>query len=135
MLRDFNAEFGEPSDAPEVLAPRFERMMEEGNGVYLLAGVGPDGCCEVRFQHTVYSDERYAHVGELYVVPAKRGEGLGRALLEGAMEVARERGSEHIDLNTGEEDTAARGLYESMGFTNREGGPDGPVMLFYERDL
>ena len=27
------------------------------------------------------------------------------------------------------------GLYESSGFINREGGPDGPVMFFYEREL
>jgi hypothetical protein len=32
-------------------------------------------------------------------------------------------------------DTVARHLYESMGFTNKEGGPDGPAMLFYEREL
>jgi len=51
------------------------------------------------------------------------------------IELARERGSDGIDLNTGETDTAARALYESMGFTNREGGPDGPSMLFYEREI
>jgi hypothetical protein len=38
-------------------------------------------------------------------------------------------------LNTGTTDTVARALYESCGFTNREGSPDGPSMLFYERDL
>jgi hypothetical protein len=32
-------------------------------------------------------------------------------------------------------DTAARALYESAGFSNREGKPDGPVMFFYEREL
>jgi len=32
-------------------------------------------------------------------------------------------------------DTAARALYESLGFTNREGKPDGPINYFYERDL
>jgi hypothetical protein len=32
-------------------------------------------------------------------------------------------------------DTAARALYESAGFTNREGSEDGPRMLYYERDL
>jgi len=26
-------------------------------------------------------------------------------------------------------------LYESMGFTNREGSPGGPSMLFYEREI
>jgi hypothetical protein len=28
---------------------------------------------------------------------------------------------------------AARALYESAGFTNRERGPQGPRMLYYER--
>lgn len=40
-----------------------------------------------------------------------------------------------IELGTSEDDTAARVLYESAGFTNREGSPDGPVMFFYEREL
>jgi ribosomal protein S18 acetylase RimI-like enzyme len=51
------------------------------------------------------------------------------------VELARERGAAHIDLATSEDDAAARALYESAGFTNREGGPDGPRMLYYERDL
>ena len=40
-----------------------------------------------------------------------------------------------MDLNTSVDDEAARGLYESLGFTNLEGRPDGPVMYFYEREL
>ena len=40
-----------------------------------------------------------------------------------------------MELGTSEDDLAARSLYESAGFTNREGSPDGPVMLFYEREL
>jgi hypothetical protein len=40
-----------------------------------------------------------------------------------------------MELGTSEDDKAARALYESAGFTNREGNPDGPVMLFYEREL
>jgi len=40
-----------------------------------------------------------------------------------------------MDLGTSEDDVAARALYESVGFTNREGGPDGPVNYFYGRDL
>ena len=34
-----------------------------------------------------------------------------------------------------EPDAVARRLYESLGFTNRSGGPDGPLMYFYERHL
>jgi hypothetical protein len=51
------------------------------------------------------------------------------------MEVAREAGATTIELNTGESDEAARGLYEATGFTNREGNPDGPRMLYYEREI
>ena len=51
------------------------------------------------------------------------------------METAREAGATYIDLNTSEDDSAARSLYESLGFTNREGRPDGPEMLYYEREL
>ena len=50
------------------------------------------------------------------------------------MDHARERGAAHIDLGTSEDDLAARALYESAGFTNRERRPDGPRMLYYERD-
>ena len=76
-----------------------------------------------------------AYLEELYVVPARRGKGSGRALLDAAIDAAREAGAEHIDLATGETDTAARGLYESAGFSNREGSADGPSMLYYERRL
>jgi ribosomal protein S18 acetylase RimI-like enzyme len=69
------------------------------------------------------------------VVPARRGDGLGRALLEASIEHARERGAEVIDLGTSDDDHAAIGLYESFGFTDREGGPDGPRMRYYELEL
>jgi hypothetical protein len=40
-----------------------------------------------------------------------------------------------MDLGTSEDDVAARALYESLGFSNREGKPDGPINYFYEREL
>ncbi len=40
-----------------------------------------------------------------------------------------------MDLGTSEDDVAARSLYESLGFDNRGGRPDGPVNYFYEREL
>ena len=38
-------------------------------------------------------------------------------------------------LGTSEDDVAARALYERMGFRNREGREDGPIMYVYERGL
>ncbi len=135
LLHDFNLEFTEPTPDVEVLTESVRRLLEAGEITVLLAGDGPDGLSLFRFRQALWSEGLETYLQELYVVPDLRGRGIGRALLERTIELARERGADGIDLNTGETDTAARGLYESMGFTNREGGPDGPSMLFYEREI
>ena len=135
LLHAFNTEFGEPTPNADVIAERAAPLIESGDVVVLFVGDGPDGFAELRFRPSLYTGALDAYLEELYVVPARRGHGLGRALLEAAMELARERGAAHIDLGTSEDDVAARALYESAGFTNREGGPNGPAMLYYERDL
>jgi ribosomal protein S18 acetylase RimI-like enzyme len=135
LLHDFNTEFSDPTPAAAVLAERAATFIEDGTLTFLLAGDGPDGIAQMRYLLSIWSGELDAYLEELYVVPELRGQGIGRALLEAAMETARAAGATRMDLNTGETDTAARGLYESAGFTNREGGPDGPSMLYYERDL
>lgn len=135
LLRDFNLEFEEPTPGVEQLTESVRGLLEAGEITVLLAGDGPDGLSLLRFRPALWSQGLEAYLQELYVVPELRGGGIGRRLLERTIELARERGADGIDLNTGETDTAARGLYESMGFTNREGGPDGPSMLFYEREI
>lgn len=128
-------EFGEATPAPDLIAERAGPLLESGEVTVLLAGEGPDGFGQLRFRPSLYTGALDAYLEELYVVPERRGHGLGRALLEAAIDHARERGAAHIDLATGEDDVAARALYESAGFANREGGPGGPRMLYYERDL
>ena len=135
LLHAFNTEFGEPTPDAETIAERAAPLIESGEVMVLLAGNGPDGFAQLRFRPSLYTGALDAYLEELYVVPERRGQGLGRALLEAAMRHAKERGAAHIDLGTSEDDVAARALYESAGFTNREGGPDGPRMLYYERDL
>ncbi len=135
LLHDFNTEFAEPTPGVEALGRYSRDLLAAGEITVLLAGEGPDGISLIRFRPSVWTGGPEAHLQELYVVPARRGRGIGRALLEATMTAAREAGATGIDLNTGATDTAARALYESAGFSNREGSPDGPSMLFYERDL
>jgi ribosomal protein S18 acetylase RimI-like enzyme len=135
LLHDFNTEFDEPTPSVEVLAGRVRELIAGGTIVALLAGDGPDGLAQFRFLRSVWSEGLDLYLEELYVVPDRRGKGIGRALLEATMASGREAGATRIDLNTGETDTAARALYESSGFSNREGGEDGPSMLYYERNL
>jgi ribosomal protein S18 acetylase RimI-like enzyme len=134
LLHAFNVEFGESTPTADVIAERAAPLIESGELAVLLAR-GLDGFAALRFRPSIYTGALDAYLEELYVGPERRGRGVGRALLEAAMDHARERGAAHIDLNTSEGDVAARALYESAGFTNREGGCDGPPMLYYERDL
>lgn len=135
LLHRFNTEYDEPTPDAEVIAERAAPLIESGEVDVLFAGDGPDGFASLRFRPSLYTGALDAYLEELYVVPERRGHGLGRALLESAMDHARQRGAARIDLGTSEDDVAALALYESAGFTNREGRPDGPRMLYYERDL
>lgn len=110
-------------------------MIDSGEIVALLAGDGPDGLAQVQFRASLWAAAPDAYLAELYVVPERRGEGLGRELPEAAIAVARDAGAEVIDLNTSDDDRAAIGLYERAGFTKLEGGPDGPPMRYYELAL
>lgn len=135
LLHAFNAEYDEPTPSADEIAERAAPLIESGEVTVLFVGDGPEGFAELRFRPSLYTGGLDAYLEELYVVPERRGRGLGRALLEAAMDYARARGADRIDLNTSEDDVAARALYERTGFTNREGSPDGPAMLYYEREL
>jgi ribosomal protein S18 acetylase RimI-like enzyme len=135
LLDVFNREFGEPTPGPSQLATRLRQLIKSGETVVLLAGAGPAGLAVLRFRDSLWTDGLECYLAELYVTPSERGHGIGRALMEAALELARRRGADHMELNTAETDEAARRLYESLGFTNREGRPDGPFMYYYERTL
>jgi ribosomal protein S18 acetylase RimI-like enzyme len=134
LLYSFNDEFGEPSPPAEVLAERFKALLERDT-VVLLGGDGPDGVVVLRLRMSIWSRGLDSYLAELYVVPERRGQGLGRALMQGALHEASARGADTMEIGVDEPDQAARSLYESLGFTNRVGGRDGPVMYVYEREL
>jgi len=135
LLHDFNAEFDEPAPEPAAIAAHLAEQISDGTTVVLLAGDGPDGLAAFQISPEVISGKLSAYLEELYVVPGRRGNGIGRALMDAAMETARELGATRIDLTTSDDDVAAQSLYESLGFVNREKPPDGPLMFFYEREL
>jgi ribosomal protein S18 acetylase RimI-like enzyme len=134
LLYAFNREFDEPAPAPSVLAQRLRQLLDGGDTLVLLAGDGPDGLAVLRFRAAIWSPGLECYLAELYVTPAHRGHGLGRALMEAAIREARDRGADTMDIGVDEPDLAARRLYESLGFTNKT-GDDGSVMYVYEREL
>ena len=135
LLHEFNVEFDDYTPGSDALAERAHELMSAGEIVVLVVGEEPQGLAVLRFRPAIWTEALECYLAELYVVPACRGRGLGRWLMEEAIEVARREGADRMDLGTAEDDVAARALYESLGFSNREREPDGPLNLFYEREL
>ena len=63
-------------------------------------------------------DQRHAEIKSMHTAEAARGQGLGRAMLEHLLAVARDRGFGRVSLETGSMAAfaPARSLYTSAGF-------------------
>ena len=135
LLHDFNEEYDDPTPGPERLTRRVRELLADGHITVLLIGEAPEGLAVLRFRPSIWTEGLECYLAELYVVPDRRGGGLGRTLMQAAIELARSRGADYMELGTSEHDVAARALYESLGFSHREGKPDGPLNYYYEREL
>ena len=117
-VRKLFAEYVRMVDAPACFVG-FEQELASLPGEYrlFLAGDGA-GCVAVRFlaPHT-------AEMKRLYVRSAHRGKGLGRALAQKAIDVAREARCARIVLDTLPMMREAQGLYGMLGFK-----PIGPYL-------
>jgi GNAT superfamily N-acetyltransferase len=80
-------------------------------------------------------------IKRMYVVPAARGRGVGRAVLAGLEDVARRRGWPTLRLETGPLQPEAVALYTAAGYRPIDafGGyaddPDATHSLYFERAL
>lgn len=135
LLHRFNREYEEPTPELSALTGRVAELLAGGDTEILLAGAEPCAIAVMRFRLSIWLTGLECYLAELYVVPERRGQGIGRALMLEAMAAARRRGADYMDLGTSEEDVAARALYESLGFDNHEGRPGGPINYYYERLL
>jgi GNAT superfamily N-acetyltransferase len=98
-----------------------ERLIEDRNTAFLLAApdedAPPAGVAQVRFRYGLWWAAEDCLLEDLYVRDDARGKGVGRALVDGVVGLARERGCRRIELDTNESNEAALALYESLGFS------------------
>ena len=137
LLHDFRAEFDTPSEGALHLGHRMRGLLDRDDVLVLLSGP-PDretGLGVVILRATCLVDGDAALLEELYVVPARRNEGIGGRLLRLAIDEVRARGAETFEVPVDEGDTDARRFYERHGFTNFSSPEADERMLYYERPL
>jgi GNAT superfamily N-acetyltransferase len=59
-------------------------------------------------------------MNDLYVDPATRGQGIGRALIDSSVAVGRERGAQRLEWATAPDNKTAQRLYDSTGAERSE---------------
>jgi GNAT superfamily N-acetyltransferase len=120
---------GEPGTPPSAADISLVLVARDDEGTAL-------GCGALR----ALSDD-VAEVKRMYVVPAARGRGVARAVLDGLEEAARHRGWTTLRLETGPRQPEAIGLYTRAGyrpiaaFGGYVDAPDAEDSLFFERVL
>jgi GNAT superfamily N-acetyltransferase len=106
-----------------------ERLLDDRDSEFLIGAphedAPPGGVVQLRYRWGIWRAGFDCLLEDLYVAEEARRHGLGRALLEGAIARARVRGCRRMELDTNEDNAAARALYEAAGFVNdRFGGRD-----------
>jgi len=132
LLHEFNAEFDTVTDSEAVLENRFARILTGDSVLALLSCDGPEatGFALITLRPAIWFDGPVATLDELYIVPERRGRGIGTALLTRACALLRERGCPEMHINVDEVDVDTRRFYERHGFANIEPGVDYRMLCY-----
>lgn len=118
------AELGRSAPTDEnraLLRQSFEHYLGRADTAPLLAELDsrPVGFLSLEFRQRLNRTSEQAWIPDLIVTASARGQGAGRALLDRAIALARERGCWSITLESGTERLAAHQLYLGAGFEDR----------------
>lgn len=97
-------------------------------GAFIVGHLGPELACCGGIKRW---DDRTCEMKKMYVVPALRGRGVGRALLHELEARARTLRYEIARLDTGPKQVSARALYESEGYLEIADFSANPVATFW----
>jgi GNAT superfamily N-acetyltransferase len=132
LMLGFRDHMGSTAPTDEDMATTVEALMRDTATEFLLAaaaeGEPPAGVCQLRYRLTVWTGAFDCWLEDLFVEAGARGAGLGRRLVEAAIERARARGCKRINLDVNEDNSGALALYRDMGFSTE---PKGEARTLY----
>lgn len=116
----------------------FSNLLGDPSTEFVLAigaGGAADGYVQCRYRTSAWNGGLEAELEDVFVAAAARRAGLGRRLVEAAVERAAARGCGAVLLTTNERNTAALELYTRLGFTAARQRWGGGRQLWLERIL
>jgi GNAT superfamily N-acetyltransferase len=112
-------EFYKATVAEDVIEMTWGRLMEGAPGFHIAlvavdAADKPIGLAHVLFHRSTWSPTWYCYLEDLFVDPAQRAKGVGRALIEATYREADARGCTRTYWATQEFNYRARALYDQV---------------------
>jgi GNAT superfamily N-acetyltransferase len=129
LLFDFNREFDTPAPPVQEIARNLRTLLAGEATFAFLAGDPPVGVGVVTLRPNLWYLGPVALLDELYVVPDRRGEGIGSEMIALFMAECRARGVELIEINVDESDVDAQRFYRRHGFSDVD--PDSGERAYY----
>jgi ribosomal protein S18 acetylase RimI-like enzyme len=115
LLCAFRDWWGSATPSDETFRATAERLLRDPNTEFLLGG--SSGLVQLRYRLSAWTGVEDCWLEDVFVSDDARGTGLGRALVEAALERARARGCRRIELDVQETNEHAIRLYVKCGFS------------------
>ena len=113
--------YGKPPDPRVARAFIHDRLEAKESVIFLAEGSGEAlGFVQLFPSFTSVAARRLWVLNDLFVAPAARGSGVGRALMEAARKHAVETGAKRLTLETTTQNRTAWSLYEDLGYVLAE---------------
>jgi ribosomal protein S18 acetylase RimI-like enzyme len=120
LVREFRDWYARRQPSDDSVKASVARLLTDPNTDFLLGAPAEDeapaGVCALRYRHSIWTGADDCWLEDLFVRADAQGQGLGRALVEAALERARARGCGRVELDVDEDNAAARALYRGLGF-------------------
>ena len=119
----YNAFYGRSGPtalAPEITAMTWARFFDAYEPVHAMVAEKDGqllGLVHYLFHRNTAMIGPTCYLQDLFTNETARGAGVGRALVDAALDAARARGAARIELDTNETNTGAIALYERAGFS------------------
>jgi ribosomal protein S18 acetylase RimI-like enzyme len=127
--------FYDRRDEDDAARAFFRQRLHRGDSLVWAAysddGVA-DGFVQVYVHHSSLGLATDWVLNDLFVAQSGRGKGVGKGLVVAVVDEARADGARLVELETRHDNTTARALYESLGFSLRSPEPDAGGFVTYE---